>query len=446
MRVFALSPNVKISWFVVPTKDRPGNLYKCLSSYIKNTKAFSRDVSVLVSDDSVLSESVRENRNVIAAIRRKFGVKIYYNGLDEKKQIAKALAHQVGVSHSLTEFAILGYQNGMATYGANRNSIVLATLGHCVFSADDDTLCYLKSSLSQNADVNSTIGDSLPHQFFKSRKEAIRSVNRIHTDLLGAHESYLGRGVTGLLHSESVQSDPMSESLHGNIKIVSNGIVGDSGYLSASAIALSVGTSAAPQLDTEINYRRCMTSREVVRQVGNLQIGPAHKFMATAYSFINDGSLPPFFPNCRNEDGVLAYFVSISMPEVHIANLPLSIVHAANLNRKYSNSSFQFRFSELLIAVFRHWAIRNDNPKENLANFGQFLVDTANLSKQELSATLGDIITDLMRAKIDYLLSLLSLNKFFPEYWAEDMRRQILFIECFIADRVSFFFTNHWDA
>lgn len=434
-----LSPYSQINWFAVPTKDRPRNLYKCLSSYLKNARAFSRNVSVLVSDDSVLKESVQENKDVIDAIKRRFGVRVFYSGLTEKRLLAKVLANQIGISETITEFAILGPENSVGTYGANRNSIVLNTVGHAIFSADDDTLCYLRSNSSLNSNIAATIGDSLPHRFYKSRKDAMHSLKRTHIDLLGVHESYLGKNLTELLPFESAQSELTLEPPRGKIKIVNNGVVGDSGYVSSAGIALNIGNSAAPRLDTEMNYRTCITSREIVRQVDSLQIGPTHQFMATAYSFVNDGCIPPFFPNCRNEDGILAYFISISMPEVHIANLPLSIVHAANPNRKYINSFFQFRFSELLIALLQHWKIRNNDPQRSLSDFGLSLIDAANLSNQELSSMLHDIITDLMRVKIDYLISLLISRNFFPEYWAEDIRRQILFIERFIADQINFF-------
>ncbi|MGH9550307.1 MAG: glycosyltransferase family 2 protein, partial [Terriglobales bacterium] len=122
----------------MPTRNRPERLYKCLTSLAQCAQQFERRIRFVVADDSESEESQQQNIQALEKVRQNFSVEIEYAGMKQKEQFAAALAKQADVPYSVAEFAVLNPENCPISTGANRNVLLLSTIGGLALQADDD--------------------------------------------------------------------------------------------------------------------------------------------------------------------------------------------------------------------------------------------------------------------------------------------------------------------
>src|SRR5260221_10637339 len=100
--------------------------------------------------------------------------------------------------------------------GANRNALLLHSVGDLFFSADDDTLCQIFEPPTQNAGLQlGSDGRNYEHWFYPDRKKALESVKPTNECCLTLHETMLGKslgrcisenGSDGFINSEYMPS------------------------------------------------------------------------------------------------------------------------------------------------------------------------------------------------------------------------------------------------
>ena len=85
---------------------------------------------------------------MLRSLKQRYGVRIAYAGLEEKTAFAKKLSEVGDIPlEEIVSWACLGDdQYGQRTYGANRNTLLLHTVGECILTSDDDVICQVAVS------------------------------------------------------------------------------------------------------------------------------------------------------------------------------------------------------------------------------------------------------------------------------------------------------------
>src|SRR5262249_40511707 len=160
-------------------------------------------------------------------------------------------------SGDLIDWALFGDRRCHVSTGANRNSLLLDTIGALVFSADDDTRCVTAQAPDcHEAIAFSSAYDPTNFWFFADRRAAFDAVTGSDVDLLRCHERFLGRTLADF----DVAFDPASR-----VTLTLAGLVGDSGMGSPGYYLSLAGGSRARLLPSESAYRSALRSREVLR-------------------------------------------------------------------------------------------------------------------------------------------------------------------------------------
>ena len=132
----------QIASLVFPTSERVELLQRSLVSYIENCRRFERNNDFVVADDSAAPDTRNAYRQMLLALKARYGVTLFYAGREEKVAYARALSKKGQIPEDVVSFACLGDSRyGLPTVGANRNTLLLHTAGDMIFSADDDTIC-----------------------------------------------------------------------------------------------------------------------------------------------------------------------------------------------------------------------------------------------------------------------------------------------------------------
>jgi len=423
------SPASAIGWLAFPTLERRDLLVRAIKSYVGNLDQFGRSASVLVVDGSAHDGEREQDLDALRALSSASGKRMFYLGAREKRAHVERLSAMADIPAPVMRFALFGTPGPLLSYGANRNAILLATSGHALLSADDDTVCRVGSmapATETEPSIHVVREQASPEQiwFHESRAEAIRSVDWRSEDLLGWHEGMLGRIVAGTPDRRTA--------------VVSTGVVGDCAMSSpAGLVATTDEPTRSRLLASEDTYRRALTSREIVRQALVPTITEAPHLMMTAASLDNTGLLPPFMPMGRNEDGLYARLLRRCCPGAHIGHLPVAILHAPKGRRTYDASSVPMRVSEVLQLCVEDWsrsAASAGSPAERMESVGKFLVEIGSLPQPDFDRAIHSLVGGSALARIELLVALLDRNRYHPPYWVDGIHRQILHLERAAAD------------
>ena len=268
----------------------------CLRSYLENCQRHGRAPEFVVTDDSAGTEAQVANRAVLQRFKRDFNARIRYAGSGEKSRFAEALAGESAVPLRIIRFALIGDERCVLSTGANRNCLLLDTVGTLVLSIDDDTRCRIAAAPQREEALASYSGyDPSEFWFFADRARALESVSFVEIDVLGCHEALLGNTVANV-------DGPVDTT--GRVAITLPGLVGDSGMASPRYLLTLTGASRERLVASPDAYRSAFRSREVLRTVRRPTISAGSFCMTTFLGFDNRSLLPPFFPVQRNSDGV----------------------------------------------------------------------------------------------------------------------------------------------
>ena len=132
----------------IPTRNRPEALARSLASYVQCSKRYRRSLQFRVCDQSDDAEVQAANVKTLAAIAQEHGVVVHYASEREKRGFAGDLAQVSGVSPDIIDFALFNEQRFACAVGANRNALLLSSVGELTVQVDDDTVCLIAPSPS----------------------------------------------------------------------------------------------------------------------------------------------------------------------------------------------------------------------------------------------------------------------------------------------------------
>jgi hypothetical protein len=377
-----------------PTCDRVLQLEGALLSYARNIEEHSRAADLIVMDDSC---SVQSRTHCLHMIRKLRGSSIRYAGRDEKELYLQKLGRE-GFEPKIARFAVFGDDFSVPfTAGANRNCILLDTIGECVLTVDDDTLCRLAPHPEHDNKLHLS-GEKDPRDawFYRDRDCVVSKVPWCSRSLLAEHESMLARDLVELVleAGHDVSIDGASDRLlyevrkrQGRVVATMSGIVGDSGIYSCSSLLRSTIETQGRLCASESVFDQAFRSRESLAVVRGRTITHHALCIAATLGLANLDLLPPFFPLGRNEDGVFGALLRHTTRDF-VGHLPIAVFHNAQGGREYQQFP-QFRVADLVLSLVPFLSAgRSGDTRSCLRSLGKKLLDVAELDAAEFWAVI----------------------------------------------------------
>ena len=343
-----------ITALAVVTANRVRGLQRALSSYLDNCQQHGCSNDFVVVDDSQSQETREACRQVVSALQRRYGVPVFYAGYAEKVRFAQHLAKHADIPPEIVDFALFDVERCGVSSGANRNALLLHTVGDMVLSVDDDTMCRIAPAPQQEKGWRITAkSDPAEVWFLANREAALQSVPCVDTDFLGLHGQLLGKNVRDLLATAGATTEVDVTHLarevwhrlaatESKVLVTFNGVVGDCawgspfGYWGSPMGYLLLDTpSHARLVCSEADYRHACRSREIVRTVRRFTISDAAGSIGYCMGYDNQSLLPPFFPVRRGQDVLFSQIIwKCCAPDV-FGHLPWTILHAPETPRQF---------------------------------------------------------------------------------------------------------------
>ena len=432
-------PPPKIAWLAIPTCNRPDLLRRCIKSFGEHFRKYGRFPKLLVADDSNTPENRSLTKAVAEEASRTWGAFVLYLGLEEKLRLIDRLAAGGDIPREALEFGILGPGGPAQGAGANRNCIMLHTLGDLVLSVDDDTVCEPYAA-PEPASAALRFGAELDPQeywFFPDRQSALGFIRPADIDILAEHERMLGRAVCGLLRSADGSGCPdvagacghLIRSLwdgQGSVFVTSNGSVGDSGMYSGRKFPQHRGAETRSRLlASEEGYRAALRSREILRQAPSPAVSHGGALISMFFGMDNRRSLPPFFPVGHCDDGIFAYVSGRCIDGCYLGHLPWALIHDPPPGRAYfGKSAATLRISDLVIACASIWSDPGPGAtsQDRITSLGKRLGSLARLSPSEFGEQIRFLVWQQAGQRLMFKEALLREHHERPDFWAADLR------------------------
>jgi hypothetical protein len=425
------------------TCDRPGIVERGLTSYIDNIRGHGHSPEFVVFDDTAASEPRQHYRELIRSLSHRIEAEIRYVGREERDRFAEQLIRVGGFPPDIIKFALLG-QIGRnwygSTLGANRNALLLHTVGSAVLSVDDDTACQLVPASNRKRNP-AFVSDGYPLGItvFRDRQSAINAATYEDIDLLGTHQNYLGadprdcfadgampdltRASTALLGILQRGSAP--------IRITLNGILGDSGWGSPANYMFMRGEALERIVQSEQDYQAACTSRNLLQMVDRVTISDAaNEVMMMCVGLENVSLLPPFFPIARGQDIIFGTTMAACCQGSQVAYLPWAVLHLPVEERSFWPGEVIRSASGLSISSFFTACLRALMESEPLGSTASRLRRLGKRLEEIAALTTRDYVEYARllawRAVSDSLVRLdhtLETRRGKPDYWAKDVRK-----------------------
>ena len=345
----------------IVTADRPRMLHRCLQSLVDHCDHFGLRPSIVIVDGSKAMESQTADREAIDNVRKR-GYTVRH-----LKPATDSSSHQrlrpLGLEPTTIDLAI-----GSGDIGANRNALLLDTVGEAIVMIDDDILCDTWD-LPERHDTPALVGhrDERHVSFHRSRADVFANVRWTRESIIHAHQRLLGAtiqevmaGTIGVDLSHAcphVLSGLGDQATNSSVRVTMAGIAGDSGVYCPYGVLFSSGwmrerLRASPEM-----LAVALESREVARVAAQPLITHDPACMAYCLGYLNTEPAMPFMPLGRNEDGIFGAMLSFLNPGTYFGHLPCGVVHDSGRPSGYEAgviaSASAVRLCDVVAAVVR---------------------------------------------------------------------------------------------
>ncbi len=394
------------------TCDRFDQLKTCLNSQILLLQKLGRKPRLLICDDSRNLEQRKSNKSYLAERTKNLNLKISYCSLDERIGFIHELEKQ-GLEREILCFLLDSRSHRAATYGANRNAGLLASLDERVFSLDDDIV--LEPLTLEKANSKLEIDHYAPlHNLrvFETREEALKNTVPFNGDPFQIFEKHLGHFAQA---NDSYQ-----------IRASFGGIVGDSGSQHPLSLFSLSKKDFKRWLRSERHYKILKTTRAAIRLSPHILIRPAGLCMTT--NFMMDAGFipPPFFPCYREEDALFGEVLQSIDFESSFALVPVAFKHLPLEQRRYEENDFKLNTSLSIRSIisFALTEISSFNHSHVFLNFktiGERLKTLANLPRGDFLEWIKPYVLKSRIQAFEHWCELLKQIKSPPAYLKNDL-------------------------
>jgi hypothetical protein len=436
------TPTSPISCIAFPTCNRVETLLQNLTGYVESCLLFDRNIDFVVVDDSPSARTRERCRRMLWDLKSRYGVNVAYAGLEEKLAFARSIAQLGDVPPDVVEFACVGdKRHDLTTVGANRNAILLHTVGDRIFSTDDDVVCRLAASPRKAEGVAiSSEGSPLEAWFFPNSDMALRSLDFVARDLVGLHEEWLGRNPWACL-ADRHQDDPVVldnaqpallrrlGAPADRVAVTLNGVAGDCAWDNPFYYLFQRDETIRRSTRSEEEYRIAQDSREIIQAVDRTTITErAEPMLAMCVGLDNRELLPPFTPIGRAEDVAFGVLLSRCFEATYAVHLPWVLLHAPPEPRSFSaQQMFSVGFNAWLPSCLGLLDLGLARaPDERLRRLGQQLEELGHLPRHSFEEFVRSHLWHSMSSLVSELEERLTgPAQPPPSFLAEDMRSLI---------------------
>jgi hypothetical protein len=420
----------------VPTRGRAASLREALATYAEDGARHGRALEVVIADGAASEEEAAPVRAVAAEVGARYAVPVAYAGRAQRACFAAALAKRAGVPAEIAAFALLGDDRFPLSGGANRNALLLCSVGDLCLQVDDDTRCHLTGPPDPLPGLEVGSADDLAELWCIHAGRgapATRGFAALHEALLGrAAGDCEGRAEGVDLGDATGMLFRRLEARGGRVLVTRSGSAGDAGTGSmAHALALE-GRSRERLLASEAIYRRALSSRQVIRVSPRAVVGDGAALMAMAIGLDARAVLPPFAPVQRNADGLLGAVLRRCYHDALIGYVPWAVEHAPPEARETSPEAFWASFGalgandviRLLVFAARVEPDRED-PGRSLRALGEVLSRWGSLPLADFEEIAR--VQALRGRSLDLALfdDALRRHRRSPAFWARDVDRAL---------------------
>ncbi len=375
----------RITSLCIPTCNRVETLQRGLTSYLEHCQHFGRTLDFVVADDSQSSSTREAYKQMLRTLTKHYGVTIAYAGIEEKTAFARKLSKAGDIPEEVISWACIGDRNyGKGTYGANRNSLLLHTVGECIFSSEDDAVCRVAASPSYKECLALSSQANLQVQFYPDRQSSLEATQLVERDIFALHEYWLGQDPRvagapyqrdGLLTFEQADSAflRLLAAQPGKILVTAHGFVGDTSCRTRDMLLFF-----EQLIRSEEAYLSAQTSREVAQAAHQVTLTKdASSLLGMCIGGLDNRELlPPFSPIGRGEDSLFGMTLMKCFPDAYTVHLPWVLLHAPLEAHPYSDPIFDILAEEWLIGcidLFNPPQPTSRIPTELLNQLSQYL-------------------------------------------------------------------------
>jgi hypothetical protein len=422
-----------ISSVCIPSSGRIDFLEKTVRSQLRYLEVFRPNAKILVVCDSLDPSIQSQTEKLLKQVNG--GGSLQYAGKSQKDLYVRALT-RIGIEPEIARFAIEGddLPTGRCTIGANRNSILLHTIGESILSSDDDVIWRFALSPNLESGVRfSRRNDPRETWFYPNRDAVVQDANWQQADFLGCHEQLLGRNLSSIAQDLGKQfldvadaCDHMMIGLSsgiGRVVATMSGVVGDSGAYSADWILRTPFQTKARLWQSSAVFQYAFGGRDVLALVNRPTISHGHFSVGYSIGICNDGLLPPFVPIGRGEDGLFGKFVESSSKFNFFGHIPVGVFHDALTTRRYEVNR-GFRFCDLIRCLVNSLSPTKLDVRGYLLDLGQRLLDIAQLPAPEFNENLTNAVLKEKSKNLRALRAHLVDDRC-PPYWRHEVERLV---------------------
>lgn len=429
-----------ISVIGIPTRNRPSAVRRLLRTLRTEPPCQRPELTTLVLDDSTDVTASLDLERIVDAEREQHQ-RVIYIGPAQRRHFIRRLAKESGIDHDLLTFALDQSSCLEGSWGAGRNTLLLAAAGQSILQLDDDFLC---GSIVQTPEAApglalSSAADYTQFWFFSDDLPRVDHKSLCTTELLRVYEEVLGRSVNDLLVSNAESGLDVSHLARrsrtrlcrrgGTIVGAMLGCCGDPGVANLQYPLLS-GPSHIRLTQSESYYRKNIWNRNILRSVCRPTLSDGAFCLAGNLALDASRLLPPFFPVYRGEDTNFGLLRATCLSgDAFMAMLPWSLCHRPVENREVPATCRILTGNRLglqeivgaFIATTSGMPFPTEHPITRLVRLGMHLQDVGRSSELDFMDELQTNVVHLMAARLAYCEDLLKSNQSKPDYWACDV-------------------------
>lgn len=427
-----------ISTVVIPTRDRVMLARRAISGYADNCSRYGRRPDIVVADDSADPGVRAHYRAMLGQLSCDLGVAISYAGLDEKSAFISLLAKAGEIPEEVLRFGCLPDPGAGVTIGANRNALLLHTIGERIFSADDDTVCRPGTPPGHRDGIAvDSGGNPLDLWFFPDRQGAFAATHPAEADILRCHGQYLGAAPAAVLARTAgpvsfERGDPgllrRLRARESRIGVTANGVAGDCGWDNPDFYLFQDGATFARLVGSADGFGVARTTREMIQAVTRTTItAQADPKFAMCIGLDNTGLLPPFPPTGRAEEVAFGAILTACFSHVYAVHLPILVQHdPAAVKRFPAGEVFTIRLGAWLTSCVGQFDVGlADEPATRLRRLGHYLTDLGQLPDRSFDEFARRLAWMSMSGLITGLEDRLAGPEPAPAYWKREARQFI---------------------
>jgi hypothetical protein len=429
-----LSPRTKLMRIAIPTRNRAAALKSTVLHWQQYALLNDRQIECVIAEDS---DCEIDRTDVRKCVHSGDAITLRFIGRREKADFICRLS-KLGVPVNVANFALFG--TGEYRPGANRNCLVLDSVGEALLMSDDDVECSFLTIPTEEPSVRLSSHSQLPFdcRVFSEREDAIASVRPARTEIFTAHEALLGRRGTAIIADAYFQNRELldvcnhmlSSFKRRDMRIVATqaGIVGDNGRDDCDEPLFMPGPSMiARMLESRSAYDEQFLSREVVQIARCYTITHSSVCMTPNIGLDATRLLPPFMPAFRGEDRVFGAACTALSSNAFMGHIPIAVLHVpigprTYLSRKY-DSVVRPKMSDLVAALIFNGADTRLSCEfdQSLRAIGQYFHAVSSLQQEDFLAQSNNLVRNVSGACVRAACEQSDRIARIPEYWTDDV-------------------------